>query len=180
MRSAIAVSIAILTLAAGVIYASPYLALNGLRDALEARDAEAISDRVDFPRLRENIKDQLGTVMSKELGTPSEDDAIGVLAAGVASMMIDTTLDALVTPSGIARLVAGDPAAAGSPSGNPRRPHARRNLLSEARVVHETFDRVSVWVPNDYGDEFRLVMRRYGLRWKLTNVIIPGIRSASP
>jgi hypothetical protein len=109
-------------------------------------------------------------------GRESEDNPFAALATSMASLVIDKALDALVTPAGVAKLVAGqqllDPQAADdhqTPDGDS---NTRRNLLSEARVVHDSLDRVSVWVPNDYGNEFRIVMGRFGMTWKLTNVIM--------
>ena len=176
MRSILGGFILVLLLAGGFAFASPYIALEGLRDALESGDAEDISDRVDFPLLRLNMKDQLHAVMAKNVGRESEDNPFAALATSMASLVIDKALDALVTPAGVAKLVAGqqllDPQAPDdnqTPDGDS---NTRRNLLSEARVVHDSLDRVSVWVPNDYGNEFRIVMRRFGMTWKLTNVIM--------
>ena len=122
------------------------------------------------------MKDQLHAVMAKNVGRESEDNPFAALATSMASLVIDKALDALVTPAGVAKLVAGqqllDPQAPDdnqTPDGDS---NTRRNLLSEARVVHDSLDRVSVWVPNDYGNEFRIVMRRFGMTWKLTNVIM--------
>lgn len=170
MRSVIFVLAIALMVAGASVVASPYVALNGLRDALETGDSEDIARRVDFPLLRQNIKGQLGAMLVGEAGDELEKNPIAAFAAGLASKMIDETLDSLVTPSGISRLVAG-----GRPmdeSGSPVE-NLRRNLLSEARVVHESLDSVTVWVPNDFGNEVQIVMRRYGMAWKLTNVLIP-------
>lgn len=175
MRAAISVLTILLLGMGGFAFASPYIALNGLRSALDTGDSEEISNRVDFPLLRQNMKSQLLGVLEKEVGTASEDNPFAALASGVASVMVDETLDALVTPAGIARLVAGDRAIAARGPGDEQSQSTRRNLLNEARIVHESLDRVSVFVPNDFGNEIRIVMDRDGLTWKLTNVVIPGL-----
>jgi hypothetical protein len=43
--------------------------------------------------------------------------------------------------------------------------------------VRQSLDRVRVWVPNDYGDPFQVVMERFGASWKLNNVVFPDLRS---
>src|SRR5256885_3284520 len=45
--------------AAGLLYASPYIALHQIGKAVERRDAQALSGYVDFPALRESIKGQM-------------------------------------------------------------------------------------------------------------------------
>src|SRR4030095_1255004 len=45
--------------------------------------------------------------------------------------------------------------------------------FANARVTRETLDRFSVWVSNDKGEEARFVFYRYGIRWKLTGIVIP-------
>jgi hypothetical protein len=176
MRSILGGFIFVLLLACGLVFASPYIALEGLRDALESGDAEDISNRIDFPLLRLNMKEQLNATMAKNVDRESEDNPFAALATSMASLVIENALDALVTPAGVAKLVAGqqllDPEGADENQIPDDDSNTRRNLLSEARVVHDSLDSVSVWVPNDYGNEFRIVMRRFGMTWKLTNVIL--------
>ena len=45
--------------------------------------------------------------------------------------------------------------------------------FANARVTREALDRFSVWVPNDKGEEVRFVFHRYGIRWKLTGIVVP-------
>lgn len=42
--------------ALGYAYASPYVALGRLKSAIDARDAQAISEYVDFPSLRISLR----------------------------------------------------------------------------------------------------------------------------
>lgn len=67
-----------LVMAIGWAIASPYMTLLGLRNAIENNDAQAISQAIDFPELRESIRTQLlahadtvtgGTGNTRDLGT---------------------------------------------------------------------------------------------------------------
>ena len=107
MRSILGGFIFVLLLACGLVFASPYIALEGLRDALESGDAEDISNRIDFPLLRLNMKEQLNATMAKNVDRESEDNPFAALATSMASLVIENALDALVTPAGVAKLVAG-------------------------------------------------------------------------
>lgn len=57
----VAIGIALIVVAAVALYAyaSPYLALRQMKQAIDARDAQAISVHVDFPALRISLKQQL-------------------------------------------------------------------------------------------------------------------------
>ena len=58
----------------GYLYATPYISLNQLREAVESKDLPAIERHVDFPSLRGSIKEQLKTKMSEEISSNSGDD----------------------------------------------------------------------------------------------------------
>jgi DUF2939 family protein len=170
-RLALAI-VGVALLGAGWFHVSPSLALNGLRDALESGDSDALADHVDFPALRSNLKDQLSAIWMNET---SPDNPLGALAGGLATLLVDKILDSVVTPAGIGSLIRGmNPPDDGSnePESDPHRRSAA-DLLEDARLDRESFDRVSAWVPNESGDQTQLVFRRYGLCWKLTNIVFP-------
>src|SRR3989442_6257184 len=54
--------------AAGLLYASPYIALHQIGKAVERRDAQALSGYVDFPALRESIKGQMMASLQSQMG----------------------------------------------------------------------------------------------------------------
>src|SRR3546814_12187642 len=54
--------------------AGPYRTVNAIRDAAQARDAQAMAEQVDFPALRSSLKAQLGDRLLREVGPPSPDN----------------------------------------------------------------------------------------------------------
>jgi hypothetical protein len=171
MKRALQVS-ATLFIVIGVYFAfSPYLALRGLRSALHSGDSVALEDRVDFPRLRENLKAQLNVAMLKNLNSELSENPFGALAVGLASKLVEGMVDSFVTPAGIASLARGERPNTGSIA--PTSSSSTKEPFANARVTREALDRFSVWVPNDKGEEARFVFHRYGIRWKLTGIVIP-------
>ena len=51
----------------GYGYASPYLALNRLKRAADERDAQTVSEYVDYPALRESLKDQIAGLLTRKI-----------------------------------------------------------------------------------------------------------------
>ena len=48
------------------LFLTPYLALMSLKEAVQARDGEAIAERVEFPTVRERLKKQLQTKITND------------------------------------------------------------------------------------------------------------------
>jgi hypothetical protein len=86
--------------------ASPYWALVDLANAVEARNAAGIAERVNFRALRVELAKQIVAVgmssrpLANALGSPDAN-----LAAGSLAVAADPLLERLVTPEGLAALV---------------------------------------------------------------------------
>jgi hypothetical protein len=170
--------IAAVAISAGFYGWSPGHTLRGLAAAIEARDAVEMEERVEFPTLREGLKAQLNSVvldrMDAALGGTTPDDplvsGLQSLGAGLALALVDGMVDGFVTPSGLAELSRGMAPGAG---GGDR---SGLGAFDDVRVDRETLDRFSAWVPAQAPDmetELRFVFRRFGLHWKLTNIVLP-------
>ncbi len=112
MRRFVAPLAVILALVLSVwAYFAPHLTVRSMRLAAEAGDAQALSRHVDFPALRESVKQQL----SKELGTQiaglagnSELGRFGAQIAGVlGNNALDQAVDAMVRPETLSAMFAG-------------------------------------------------------------------------
>ena len=56
----------------GFAYASPYIALNNLKRAADARDVQTVNEYVDFPALRDSLKLQIAGLLSRRLGADND------------------------------------------------------------------------------------------------------------
>ncbi|OON63767.1 hypothetical protein B0920_10565 [Massilia sp. KIM] len=87
-------------------YWSPYLALHSLREAVRQNDPDAFNAHIDYPKLRESMKGQLSSLMTRQLGAASGGgDAMESAGASLGSMlglaMVDKLMDAMVTPEAV-------------------------------------------------------------------------------
>lgn len=91
----------------GYYLASPYLAVASLRKAAKAGNAEAMRENVDFPSVRESLKDQLNDIASKKLLKKSNNpwEKLGMTFAAA---LIGPMVDAYVTPENLARAINGE------------------------------------------------------------------------
>jgi hypothetical protein len=156
------------------LFASPHLAARRLGEALRAGDPVELERRVDFPRLRENLKEQLNAAMLEKAGGAAVENPLGAVVVGLASIMVEGLVNAAVTPSGLAGLAKGRlPPAPGEPRSDPDDP-AERDPFERAGTTRDALDRFSLWVPAEDGREIRFVLSLQGLSWRLTNVVLPA------
>ncbi|KVL54789.1 DUF2939 domain-containing protein [Burkholderia territorii] len=109
----VVLAVAVLT-AIGYAYASPYVALGRLKSAIDARDAQAVSEYVDFPSLRISLKQQVTEELMRRIDALKKDNPFAVIGALIGSALIGPLVDAYATPEGVAALMSGIP-----PRGNP-------------------------------------------------------------
>jgi hypothetical protein len=90
-------------------YASPYLVLSRVRDAVQQRDAAMIDKYVDYPALRASLKEQVTQLLSRRVQTQKLQHPLAALGALVGMAFVDPLVDAYATPDGVAALLAGLP-----------------------------------------------------------------------
>src|SRR4051812_34947441 len=94
--------------AAGLFIASPFYSAYRLFQGIQQQDIEAIKDGIDFPALRESVKEELNMQMSKNLAHEARENAFAVLGATFAGAIVDRMVEMMVTPQGIINLGQGN------------------------------------------------------------------------
>ena len=94
----------LLAVAAVAFYSTPYIALYSIHRAVERNDAEAVSRYVDFPVLRENIREKVMDHMAAITPPPSS-GVLGDLGQRLAIVAANQMVDSLVTPEGVMMLM---------------------------------------------------------------------------
>lgn len=186
-KLAIAVLVAILCV---WYYATPYLAFAAMKAAADKKDAQALSEYVDYPAVRESLKATFKAKMAEQLAKGSADAnpfaALGMMLAG---SLVDTLVDAMITPQGLANLMSAEQAAPKiqAPS-KPQpetqtqtplqtRPQESKTEASERDTVitrrYAGWNRfeISVSKRSEPDDKVTMVMTRQGIaRWKLSAI----------
>jgi hypothetical protein len=158
-------------LAAAYVAAAPYITVYQMKTAAENRDGEALSEHIDFPSLRQSLKDQINAMFMKEMAKEAKDNPFAALGAAFGGAMIDKTVDAYMTPAGIIELMQDekpDPESGGEGSSG----SSSREPFSNASMSYESLSKFVITVKDD-GEEVKFVLRRRGIGWKLTEIILP-------
>jgi len=168
----------------GYLYATPYISLNQLREAVEAKDLPAIERHVDFPSVRTSLKEQLKAKMTEELSRNSSADpwvnlGMGALGYAIAGPMIDAAVETYVSPAGLKTLMAGSQPQQAGDSGNPDAEPATEG--SSAAAVNAGYKTPNLFVVTasdssnpGAAQAVRLNFERRELvNWKLTSLSLP-------
>lgn len=173
MKKFVYLAIGLIVIIAIYLYASPYLALNNIKKAAQAGDADTLSEYIDFPSVKQGLKDQINAQIMKEV-TQQDTDGFEALGAMLATAMIDKAVDGIVTPDGVAMMVQGQkPDLNGDAVEQTDVEQAGEKKL-DYKTNYITYKSFKVSLSNpDYEDNLDIIMRRDGLSWKVHRINLP-------
>src|SRR4051812_42203371 len=150
--------------------ASPYVSFYFFTRAIRANDRAALESFVDFPSLRQSLKQELRAMLPKST-SKKDDDALSGVVARLGPSLIDQLVDAFVTPDGLAALI-NDPAlvraAQSKDPGAIVHGADRKRELDWSRVKQGAFTGVREFVVDHNGT--KLHFRFAGMRWRLQRI----------
>jgi hypothetical protein len=167
----------------GYSYSTPYIALNRIKRAADARDAATLNQYVDYPALRASLKEQLGETLQKRIDAQHSSNPLLLFGAVIGTALISPLVDAYATPDGVAALLNGLPprgvpgerppatsasAPAQSPVASGAEPDAREKTTAGYRGINEF---VVTWQHGASEPRYAAILQRHGLfTWKLAAV----------
>lgn len=110
MNKTLKLSAIVLLLIFGVGYLlSPYIIIYEYERAINARDFAAVAEYIDFPALRESVKNSLRAKLMNENTKPGSDDPgmRFIFESELGPKMIDRAVDNMFTPEGFVSLMNG-------------------------------------------------------------------------
>lgn len=151
---------------AGWLFLTPWIAMDGLREAAQSADRDELERRIDFPALRESVKTELLDQIRVE--TPTGDGLEGAVASignSFAEGFVQGTVDAVVTPDGMAAMLK-------TGSLVPGRESAAQEMDWQIQLL--SFDTFRAYPEGQDREEHpALLFKRDGWSWKLVGLEIP-------
>ncbi len=156
-----------------VYFLSPYVSFWCFTRAIQAQDRTALEDYVDFPSVRQSLKDELRGKLpaAQRSHSGKKEDAFSGLISRLAPSLIDQLVDAFVTPDGLAALITDPTVASEAKAKDPdalMRIHTAPRHLDWKQVKHGYFTGVRAFEVDLDGT--RLRFRFAALRWRLKTV----------
>lgn len=153
---------------------SPWLTVHRMDAAIERQDSDALASHIDFPSVRQSLKDQLNARIMREMSQDDslKDNPLASVGAAFAGFVVDQFVDAFVTPAAIGTLMEGEhamPAAGGQVDYR-----VAWEAPAEANLSYRTPNRFVVHTLDEQGAAATFVFHRRGLGWKLAEILLPS------
>lgn len=157
----------------GYLYASPYIILNSIKNALKENDSEKVSAYIDYTSVRQSLKDQMNAYMLKEI-TTKEANGWEALGAMMASTLAEKMVDAAVTPEGMTLMLQGKDLRKSLTGNREDTPKERTDTPKiEYRTRYLSMNIFEVTFKNKENDsDVKIIMERDGLSWKI-KIVLP-------
>lgn len=162
--------------AAGVVgfgawyFVTPPLAAYGLYKAVESGDEHKLESRIDFQSLRQSLKSEFKAKMMAEV-TKQDTNPLALLGVAMADGVINTALEGMMTPEGVAKLIKNQKQA--EPVINPKTDE-KEPVEDEYKITRINMSTFRV-INATNTDAPELIFKRYGLGWKLAGIDIDDL-----
>ncbi|GAB3752268.1 DUF2939 domain-containing protein [Lysobacter olei] len=178
MKKLLAVGLVLLVLLVGVWASGPFLAVHNIRKAIQAQDTAALSQHIDFPALRANIKLQLDDQLVRRAGADVQSSLLGAMALGMAGSLTDGMVDMLATPAGLGALIEGRGllkrvTSADIDPNEKALNTAPSDPLEGAKYRFQSPSRFTITLHPQSEEPLVVGMTRDGMRWRVTDIRLP-------
>jgi hypothetical protein len=164
-------------------YWSPFLALREMQSAAKAQDADAFNAHVDYPRLRESLKEQLAADMKQKMAASTDaNNPLGAIGALLGAVVFDKVVDAMVRPETVMRSMQSgqfspQTAPPAGPQGAPQ--PAAQEEAPKWTYIRKGTDMLVAYPAagaEPYDKKMHIVFERSGFaNWKLTDLRMPAM-----
>lgn len=158
------------------IYASPYLAVRGMKETVKSGDAVALADYVNFSALKESLKAGFTAQVMSSM-EEIKDNPFAAFGAAIANLLINPMIETLVSPEGLAAMMNGKkPDLAIQQKEKIQNTHPGAEEMEPfVEMGYENFNRFIVKASDkvDTTQNITMVFLRDGLSWKLSAIRFP-------
>lgn len=167
-----------ITIALGIcFYYTPHWSVFNMKKAAENKDADSLSEYVDFPSLKESLKANFSSTMASDASNNMRDNPFGILGAALAVALINPMIDNLVTPEGLAMLMKGEKPQLEKMNKDSKEKQSSADANIETKMGYGNFNSfiVTVKKKESSDDPVKIIFKRHGIiSWKLSALRLPS------
>ncbi len=162
-----AASTTIAAIAGGGLYYAPYLTIDSMQNAATNRNADALSQQIDFTALRISIKENIQAQVIKQIAAGNQTPK---MTPELIEKMVSPTVDKIITPEGLEQLMLDKISEAKIDLANLDRDIAK----SDINMGYKSLDRFVVHITDkvDRSKDVSSILKRDGIAWKLAGIDI--------
>jgi len=167
--AAVAVAAALLALSS---YASPYWTLHQMKTAIAEKDADGLSEHIDFPALRESFKGQMMTMMNERMGSAGmANNPFAAMGQMMGAALVNQLVDAAVSPAGVMAMMEAGKVKPGARPATQANADAAKETIDYS-VDYRGWSKVAISTPQQ--DAGKFILKRTGLwSWQLSALELP-------
>lgn len=185
MGKKITIVAVLLVLAAAVfIAAQPVLTVKAIQQGLEQQNQVTLEENIDFPQVREGLKNQMSDVLEAQLKAKAAENPFAMLGASFVGKMAETLVDKIVTPKGLVDLLSvksqankqnvPDSGDDKSTEDKPLEESKPQTNLTKADYRLVDLSLIELTMPAKEGEKpIKAHLTRDGIKWRLTKIIPP-------
>ena len=157
----------------------PYFALYSLANAVRTRDAAAINRRIDFPRLRRSLTEQVTRIYLKSTGREARLGQFREVAIAASSSIADPIIARLISADTLIELLGSGWPTEVLPEKIPEMKGLRSGSIGNAWQIFVNSDHgirtFSLAIPADVSAPFQFVLhfRLSAWKWRLYDIELP-------
>ena len=179
------ISICLACLVAGLLYSLPYIRVYQIISAVQGQDYDRLASYIDFPRLRQGLKEQVQSSLPAA-DRPNELDRI---RRAMTAQVVEQTIEQLITPKGLVAVFyqywAGRKDSAlpqakaeqGVSSGSFKTMALLAALLQQAQCRYASPSEFRIVLRDATKQPLTVVLTRNGLSWQWSRLEIPSLAS---
>ncbi|MDM8524820.1 DUF2939 domain-containing protein [Desulfococcaceae bacterium HSG8] len=149
-------------------YFTPYLSVYNMKKAADNKDAETLSEYVDYPELRESVKACINAKMAAE----NKGNPFNAAGAALASAFVAPMVDTFVTPESLATMMKGEKPQSEKPDKSSGKKSSDESDI-ETSMSYESLNQFAVRVKKKGTSEepVKFIFKRDGvISWKLAGL----------
>ena len=195
MKKLIAAVMLVLIGLAVYVGAGPFITMHRINSAIVAEDSARLAEEVDFESLRQSLSEQFSARVVAKSQQQMDENPFAAIAAGFASLVVEKMVNAMVTPAGVIALIRessdkardkkppaqdtkkepSTPAESDAPATDENAERrARDDMFAGAAFEFYDADLFVATVGTRPDNSTRFAFKREGLRWKLSNIVLPA------
>jgi hypothetical protein len=150
-----------------VVYFAPFLVVDQMLTSISKGDPVGMSECIDYPRLRENIKIRINKEIGRNIVESGEDNPFAQIGGLFAAAVIGPAVDYFVSPQNIALMMSG------KKSDSDKVSEYENGIDND--MQYESINKfvVTVKKKGSSGQPVILVMNREGVfDWKLVDIVV--------
>ena len=153
-------------LSSGYLLAIPYLTCHDLQQAFQNSDTQTIEELVDFQSVRTSVTKQIAPSQKQD------DGLLTMIGKKIATGAVELVVDAVVTPDGLAKIMAGNTKSVSQQSGSEISDDQLNYHMYYADINRFHIDVLS---KDDDRVVATFVLTRSGINWIVTEILIAGL-----